>query len=95
MTYIAKCPNGCASFKGDSGNVWVKIDQDGCALPASAAGLNESSHRFDADHNSTARSAYPWGENLLHLSPSIYKVTIPAGLANGEYILRHEVRVFL
>ncbi|CAL1708484.1 unnamed protein product [Somion occarium] len=28
MTYIAKCPNGCASFKGDTGNVWVKIDQD-------------------------------------------------------------------
>jgi len=29
MTYIARCPNGCASFKGDSGNVWVKIDQMG------------------------------------------------------------------
>jgi len=27
MTYIARCPNGCANFKGDSGNVWVKIDQ--------------------------------------------------------------------
>ena len=29
MTYIAKCPNGCATFKGDTGNVWVKIDQWG------------------------------------------------------------------
>ncbi|KAG8831704.1 hypothetical protein FRC17_002707 [Serendipita sp. 399] len=29
MTYIAACPNGCASFKGESGNVWVKIQQDG------------------------------------------------------------------
>jgi len=28
MTYIAACPNGCANFKGDSGNVWVKIQQD-------------------------------------------------------------------
>ncbi|KAK4122215.1 lytic polysaccharide monooxygenase [Parathielavia appendiculata] len=28
MTYLAKCPNNdCKSFKGDSGNVWVKIDQ--------------------------------------------------------------------
>ena len=27
MTYIARCPNGCATFKGDTGNVWVKIDQ--------------------------------------------------------------------
>lgn len=29
MTYLAKCPNGCASFKGDTGKVWVKIQQDG------------------------------------------------------------------
>ncbi|KAH7102676.1 glycoside hydrolase [Auriculariales sp. MPI-PUGE-AT-0066] len=72
MTYIAKCTNGCANFKGDSGNIWVKIDQDGY-------------------HNSTTRAAYPWGENLLHLTPSAYKVTIPAGLANGEYLLRHEI----
>ena len=27
MTYLAKCPGSCANFKGDSGNVWVKIDQ--------------------------------------------------------------------
>jgi cellulase len=30
MTYIASCGSAdCSSFKGDSGNVWVKIDQDG------------------------------------------------------------------
>nr|AAM22493.1 family 61 endoglucanase [Phanerodontia chrysosporium] len=29
MTYIAECTGGCANFKGDTGNVWVKIDQDG------------------------------------------------------------------
>ncbi|KAG8832619.1 hypothetical protein FRC20_007863, partial [Serendipita sp. 405] len=29
MTYIAACPSGCASFKGESGNVWVKIQQEG------------------------------------------------------------------
>lgn len=29
MTYIAACPNGCMNFKGDTGNVWVKIQQDG------------------------------------------------------------------
>ncbi|KAJ3555081.1 hypothetical protein NM688_g2773 [Phlebia brevispora] len=28
MTYIAECVGGCASFVGDTGNVWVKIDQD-------------------------------------------------------------------
>jgi cellulase len=29
MTYLAKCPDKCSSFKGSSGNVWVKIDQSG------------------------------------------------------------------
>jgi cellulase len=33
----------------------------------------------------------PWGENILHQMPSYYRVTIPAGLQNGQYILRHEV----
>ncbi|KAG8839308.1 hypothetical protein FRC20_006066, partial [Serendipita sp. 405] len=28
-SYIAACPSGCASFKGESGNVWVKIQQEG------------------------------------------------------------------
>ncbi|KAF2179501.1 lytic polysaccharide monooxygenase [Zopfia rhizophila CBS 207.26] len=27
MTYLAKCTPDCTSFKGDTGNVWVKIDQ--------------------------------------------------------------------
>ncbi|KXN89073.1 Polysaccharide monooxygenase Cel61a [Leucoagaricus sp. SymC.cos] len=29
MTYMAKCPNGCESFKGDTGSPWFKIDQSG------------------------------------------------------------------
>lgn len=37
MTYLAKCPNGCASFKGDTGNIWVKIDQDQCTSSFSVA----------------------------------------------------------
>lgn len=33
----------------------------------------------------------PWGENILH-NGAKYSVTIPSSLANGEYLLRHEVR---
>ncbi|KAJ3576065.1 hypothetical protein NP233_g678 [Leucocoprinus birnbaumii] len=29
MTYMAKCPNGCSSFKGDTGKPWFKIDHAG------------------------------------------------------------------
>lgn len=27
MTYLARCPSGCENFKGDTGTVWVKIDE--------------------------------------------------------------------
>ncbi|EIN14614.1 hypothetical protein PUNSTDRAFT_96583 [Punctularia strigosozonata HHB-11173 SS5] len=71
MTYIAACTGGCANFKGDTGNVWVKIDQDVYYPDRTTPG--------------------PWGEHILHLTPSYYQVTIPAGLADGEYLLRHEI----
>lgn len=29
MTYMARCPGKCSAFKGDTGNVWFKIDQSG------------------------------------------------------------------
>jgi hypothetical protein len=37
------------------------------------------------------RTAMPWGDLIVDRSPAQYGVTIPAGLANGEYIVRHEV----
>ncbi|KAG8747011.1 hypothetical protein FRC10_002810 [Ceratobasidium sp. 414] len=69
MTYIAKCPNGCASFKGDTGNVWVKIDQWGWDKTATP----------------------PWGSDRLAANGAKWDVKIPAGLAPGEYLLRHEI----
>lgn len=27
MTYLANCNGDCKTFKGDTGNVWVKFDQ--------------------------------------------------------------------
>ncbi|KAG9101764.1 hypothetical protein FRC06_002675 [Ceratobasidium sp. 370] len=69
MTYIAKCPNGCASFKGDTGSVWVKIDQWGWDKTATP----------------------PWGSDRLAANGAKWDVKIPAGLAPGEYLLRHEI----
>lgn len=37
------------------------------------------------------RGDLAWGEEVIRLKNSIYSVNVPAGLANGEYILRHEV----
>ncbi|KAG6856680.1 hypothetical protein H0H87_001894 [Tephrocybe sp. NHM501043] len=37
-----------------------------------------------------ARTAMPWGENILH-NGGKYSVVIPEGLQNGEYLLRHEI----
>ncbi|KAF8608541.1 glycoside hydrolase [Ceratobasidium sp. AG-I] len=69
MTYIAKCPNGCATFKGDSGAVWVKIDQWGWDKTATPA----------------------WGSDRLAAAGAKWTVKIPASIAPGEYLLRHEI----
>ncbi|KAF8464645.1 glycosyl hydrolase family 61-domain-containing protein [Kalaharituber pfeilii] len=69
MTYIARYPNGGSSFKGNSGNVWVKIDQMG----------------YDP------RNSPPWGSDMLASQGASWIVTIPASLAKGEYLLRHEI----
>ncbi|KAI3616605.1 glycoside hydrolase family 61 protein [Moniliophthora roreri] len=29
MTYLARCPGSCSTFKADSGKIWVKIQEDG------------------------------------------------------------------
>lgn len=50
-----------------------------------------SQTEIDQDGWNPARTATPWGENLLHLTPSQYSVTIPSGLKTGQYIIRHEV----
>ncbi|KAG8888981.1 hypothetical protein FRB98_006245 [Tulasnella sp. 332] len=58
-------------FKGDTGNIWVKIDQDGYV---------------------STRTPQPWAEETLRVeTEQTYTITIPASLANGEYLLRHEI----
>ncbi|KAG8982892.1 hypothetical protein FRB90_006473 [Tulasnella sp. 427] len=68
MTYIARCPNGCANFKGDTGNVWIKIAEDGY----------------------NPNRTIGWAEENIR-SFGNYTLTIPASLAGGEYLLRHEI----
>jgi lytic cellulose monooxygenase (C1-hydroxylating) len=110
MTYIASCTGGCANFKGDSGPVWVSKymflvslqdldvlterhhrDRPRCL---SVYNVSPLMLRFNSPIDYPDRTAMPWGENILHQTPSYYKVTIPAGLMNGEYLLRHEVLPF-
>lgn len=69
MNYLAKCTPDCASFKGDTGNVWVKIDQVS----------------YDTS------KATPWGSDCLAKNGASWTVTIPPTIANGEYLLRHEI----
>ncbi|KAF3911325.1 Endoglucanase-4 [Orbilia brochopaga] len=69
MTYMAKCTPNCASFKGDTGSPWFKIDQ------------------FAYDPSKTP----PWGSDYLARQGAWWKVTVPATLSAGEYLLRHEI----
>ncbi|KAF2020731.1 lytic polysaccharide monooxygenase [Aaosphaeria arxii CBS 175.79] len=69
MNYLAKCSPDCSTFKGDTGNVWVKIDQVS----------------YDKS------KATPWGSDCLAKNGAKWTVTIPPTIANGEYLLRHEI----
>ncbi|GAB1309915.1 cellulase [Madurella fahalii] len=69
MNYIAKCTPDCASFKGDSGPAWVKIDQ----------------MAFDAN------ASPQWASDKLATLGASWTFTIPPNLADGEYLLRHEI----
>jgi lytic cellulose monooxygenase (C1-hydroxylating) len=85
MTYIAKCPNGCANFKGDSGNVWVKIEQSGwdktkVSLP------DKVFQAYSLPYTTFQTPA--WGSDQLAANGAKWTTKVPAGLANGEYILR-------
>jgi cellulase len=69
MTYVAKCPGDFSSCKGNTGNVWVKIDE----------------WAYKPDQNP------PWGSDKLASQGASWTVTIPKNLANGNYLLRHEI----
>jgi lytic cellulose monooxygenase (C1-hydroxylating) len=69
MTYLAKATPDTADFKGDIGNVWVKIDQIA----------------YDP------KKATPWGSDCLAKNGATWTVTIPPTIADGEYLLRHEI----
>lgn len=69
MNYLAKCTTNCSTFKGDTGNVWVKIDQ--------------------VSYDTSKK--VPWGSDCLAKNGATWTVTIPPTIADGEYLLRHEI----
>ena len=69
MNYLAKCSPDCKSFKGDTGNVWVKIDEVA----------------YDPSKK------VPWGSDCLARNGASWTLTIPPTIADGEYLLRHEI----
>ncbi|KIM20932.1 carbohydrate-binding module family 1 protein, partial [Serendipita vermifera MAFF 305830] len=60
--YIAACPDGCANVKGDTGNVWVKIQQDGYVPNRTPAWAEKI---IEAGGASVAVCTLPNGEYLL------------------------------
>lgn len=48
-------------------------------------------HQLTSFADNPSRGDLAWGEEVIRLESSKYSVTVPAGLKNGQYILRHEV----
>ncbi|KAJ8495470.1 hypothetical protein ONZ45_g12856 [Pleurotus djamor] len=65
MTYMAKCPNGCANFKGDTGSPWFKIDQFGWDPSLTPAWGSDRLAAQGAKWTSTIPASISNGEYLL------------------------------
>lgn len=86
MTYMARCPGKCSAFAANSGNIWFKIDQSG--YDASFAVPWASKRLYTQNRYRCIPSQIL---DVLANAPSTWTVTIPKSIANGEYILRHEI----
>ncbi|PSR97807.1 glycosyl hydrolase family 61-domain-containing protein [Coniella lustricola] len=81
VTYMARCPDtGCQDWLPNSTSVWFKIAEDGLITPESAGG-----------------QADIWAVDSLEVAGNAgYTYTIPSCLADGFYLVRHEIiAVFL
>lgn len=95
MNYIAKCTPNCASFKGDSGPVWVKIDQMAFDRAASPQWASDKLATLGASWTVSLSPLliHSYDPDLIKRLNGITFVqfTIPPNLADGEYLLRHEI----
>lgn len=89
-TYMASCTNGdCTTFDASQGS-WVKLEMDGLDLSQSISDDLRSTMAGKPE------AYYPTGAGLWGMAKfvqdgSSWNVTVPSGLQNGQYIVRHEV----
>ncbi|KAH7098758.1 family 61 endoglucanase [Auriculariales sp. MPI-PUGE-AT-0066] len=65
MTYLAKCSGGCSTFKGDTGNVWVKIQQDGYDASKDPPWASKRLYTVNSTWSATIPATISPGEYLL------------------------------
>ncbi|KAJ3876182.1 glycoside hydrolase family 61 protein [Lentinula edodes] len=89
-TYMASCTNGdCTTFDASQGS-WVKLEMDGLDLSQSISDDLRSTMAGKPE------AYYPTGAGLWGMAKfvqdgSSWNVTVPSGLQNGQYIVRHEL----
>ncbi|KAF5366900.1 hypothetical protein D9757_011392 [Collybiopsis confluens] len=89
-TYIAPCSNGdCTTFDASQAS-WVKLQMDGLDMSQSISS-NLRSTMAGKPEPYTPSGAGLWGMAKFVEDGSQATVTIPAGLKNGQYLVRHEL----
>ncbi|KAJ4475008.1 glycoside hydrolase family 61 protein [Lentinula aciculospora] len=89
-TYIASCTNGdCTTFDASEGS-WVKLEMDGIDLSQSISDdLRSTMAAKPEEYYPTGAGL--WGMAKFVQDGSSWNVTVPSGLQNGQYIVRHEL----
>ncbi|KAJ3053477.1 Esterase/lipase/thioesterase [Rhizophlyctis rosea] len=74
-TYLAKCPGDCSTYSPGTAAVWFKIAEAG-KISYGTGGLQGRKDKWATD---------------AFVTGAPYTFTIPKSLANGNYIVRHEI----
>ncbi|KAJ3848332.1 glycoside hydrolase [Lentinula lateritia] len=91
-SYIAKCTNDdCTTYDASQGS-WVKLAMFGIDKSETiSSGLRQTMKNKPEEYYPTPGTSGLWGMARFIEASSSWTVTIPKGLANGQYIIRQEV----
>ncbi|KAJ2933534.1 hypothetical protein H1R20_g3547, partial [Candolleomyces eurysporus] len=86
--YMARCPGSCTDSNSRELK-WFKIDHVGL-IRGTIVYAASTWFRFILDQPLSACRDGDWGSGVVSKT-GVYTVTIPAALADGEYLIRHEL----
>jgi len=93
MTYLARCSGPCSSFKGDSGKIWVKIDEAGYDASRNPPWASKRLPTMNSTWTVTLPSMIEPGEYLLRHEILGLQRTNKDPLQAQFYVNCHQIKI--